>query len=35
MENNIELVDQVNEIENKNYTEESLDKLSIFFSKKN
>jgi DNA-directed RNA polymerase subunit L len=35
MENNIELVDQVNEIENNKYTEESLDKLSIFFSKKN
>ena len=35
IENNIELVDQVNDIEDKTYTEESLDKLSIFFSKKN
>ena len=33
--NHLELVDEINKIQNKNLKEESLDKLSIFFSKKN
>ena len=33
--NNLSLVDDINKIQNKSFVEESLDKLSIFFSKKN
>ena len=35
IKNNVELVDEINSIQNKTLKEDSLDKLQIFFSKKN